>query len=617
LDPSGRATDLDRLGAMNETLRHRGPDDAGVWRSADRTAALAQRRLAVIDLTPGGHQPMLEDEGGLAIVFNGEIYNFQDLRSELEAHGHRFRSTSDTEVLLKAYRQWGLDCVSHLEGMFAFAIYDAGERRVFLARDRAGEKPLFWWRDGERVMFVSELKALMAHPDFPRRLRAEALDFYLAYGYIPGCMCIFEGVEKLGQGQAMTVDLTDGSSKKWTYWSLPEFPEPHPPADEEDLLAELESLFRDSVRRRLIADVPVGILLSGGLDSSLVTAMAASVSSRPVSTFTVTFPGHGGFDEGPYAKRVAEHFGTEHTELVAQPGAMDLMPLLARQYDEPMADSSMLPTYLVCKLIREHATVALGGDGGDELFGGYPHVSWLQRQSRWRRWLPRPLRLAAASCARRLPLGTRGRNHLIGFGREEPWSVAHINVYFDSGTRRRLLAPLVNGGWRPEMPETYKANLCAPGGNSLRWSTSVDFQTYLVDDILVKIDRASMLSSLELRAPWLDHHLVTFAFSKVPDALRACDGERKILVQRLGKRLLPSDLDLRRKQGFSLPLSAWFRGRWGDYVREILSEVDPHLFDRRTIDELVRGQEKGYGNTQRLFALAMFELWRREYRVVV
>ncbi len=611
LDTRGQATDLARLSAMNDTLRHRGPDDAGTWRSDDRTAALAQRRLAVIDLSPAGHQPMHDPTGRLTLVYNGEVYNFQPLRAELEGLGHRFASHCDTEVILAAYRQWGEACLPRLNGMFAFALHDADRRTVLLARDRAGEKPLFVYRDGSRLLFASELKALMAWPDMPRRVCPDALNAYLTYGYVPGPMCMLQGVRKLPPGSALRFDLASGAEHAWHYWTLPQSA---PPADgdAEALTDELDQRLAESVRQRLVADVPVGILLSGGLDSSLVTAMAARVGPR-VRTFTVSFPGHGQFDEAPHARRIAEHFATDHTELVAEPASMDLLPVLARQYDEPMADSSMIPTYLVCRQIRQHATVALGGDGADELFGGYVHVSWLQRQQRLRRIVPGPLRRLAGGLGRRLPMGVRGRNQLIGLGLDGPASVAQVNVFFDPQTRRKLLSPLGLDSLAWDAPQRARAALCRPGADALAWSTEVDFQTYLVDDILAKVDRASMLTSLELRAPWLDAGLIEFAFARVPDALRAADGQRKVLLRRLAGRLLPSGTDLTRKQGFSLPLGDWFDGPWGPYVREVLAGSD--LFDRPTVEALLAGQARGRNNTQRLYALMLLELWRREYRV--
>jgi len=605
----------DLLVTMRDTLRHRGPDDAGEWWLPDGRVGFAHRRLAVVDLSPGGHQPMQSSSGRLCITFNGEIYNHRDVRRTLESCGHRFRTASDTEVILEAYSEWGVDCLSRLNGAFAFGLYDYVTRQLFLARDRAGEKPLFYSHTPGRLVFASELKALMADPSFPRALDLAALEHYLAYGYVPGEMCILKGVRKLGQGQAMTYDLETDALHPWRYWQLPE-PSPSS-ASADELAEELEALLEGAVRRQLAVDVPVGILLSGGVDSSLVTAMAARVSPGPVRTFTISFPGHGVYDEAPYARLVAEHFGTQHTELVAEPSAVELLPELARQYDEPMADSSMVPTYLISRLVRQHTTVALGGDGGDELFGGYPHYSWILRQEHARRFIPRPLR-RLAGMARWLPPGLKGRNHLIGLTADLAYSIAHINMYFDGFTRHRLLAPVgIGRGGQDVSPETYKAGLCLPGHTLLQQATRADFQTTMVDAYLVKMDRASMLASLEVHAPWLDHQIIEFAFGRVPDMLRATDAERKILPRCLAQRLLPAALDLKRKQGLSMPLAVWFKGRWGSFVESVLCEADPGLFDQRTIRSLIVGQRRGYANTQRLFALAMFELWRREYGITL
>jgi asparagine synthase (glutamine-hydrolysing) len=421
-------------------------------------------------------------------------------------------------------------------------------------------------------------------------------------------------VRKLPAAHGLIYDLRTGQITSWKYWQLPQ--QVSSAASDVELVEELSDILMDSVRQRLIADVPVGILLSGGLDSSLVTAMAARVSSRPVKTFTIAFPGHGAYDEGPYARLVARHFGTEHVELVAEPASVELLPKLAWQYDEPMADSSMVPTYLVANLVRQQATVALGGDGGDELFGGYPYYSWIQSQEAVRRYIPRPLRqLAGGLAARCLPTGLKGRNYIIGFTSDLPQSIAHINVYFDQVSRSRLLAP---SGFNPDpgrSPEAYKASLCQPGYSPLQQATRVDFQTTMVDDFLVKVDRASMLASLEVRAPWLDYRLIEMAFGRVPDRLKATVRERKILTRRLAQRLLPAQLDLDRKQGFSLPLTAWLKGNWGRFIEEVLVQAEPRLFDQRAIQGLLRGQRRGLANTHRLFALTMLELWRRQYKI--
>ena len=602
------------LAAGRDAMTHRGPDDAGEWWSADGCVGLGQRRLAIIDLSPAGHQPMLDASGELGIVFNGEIYNFADLRRELAARGHAFRSQSDTEVLLAAYREWGTECLSRLNGMFAFALYDGRRRQLFMARDRAGEKPLFYVQANGTLRFASELKGLLADPALPRRINREALDCYLAMGYVPGERCILQGVNKLPPAHALLFNLNEGQARVWRYWALPEL-EAAGPMDEAALLDELESLLEDAVRRQLVADVPVGILLSGGVDSSLVTAMAVRATPK-VKTFTIRFPGYGPYDETEHARLIARHFHTEHIELEAAESTVDLLPRLARQFDEPLVDSSMIPTYLVSRLIREQCTVALGGDGGDELFGGYPHYSrllWMQRKLGW---IPHRWRCSIAQAAESLlPVGFKGRNWLQGLAVDLANGLPLIAVHFDPRTRRHLWAG--PGAWtliaesarNPRIPET---------ADLLQRATRMDFENYLAEDILVKVDRASMLNSLEVRAPFLDYWVIEFAFGKAPSALKATATDRKILLKKLTTRLLPPEFDQQRKQGFSIPLGAWLRsGPWRDFFSAVLLSSENTLFSHAIINKLLDGQTKGRANSERLFALVLFELWRREYQLSV
>ena len=401
-----------------DAIQHRGPDDWGDWWSDDTCVGLGHRRLSIIDLSAAGHQPMQDIEGELHIVFNGEIYNFADLRRELMGKGYAFRSHSDTEVILAAYREWGTACLSRLNGMFAFALYDSRNRKLFLARDRAGEKPLFYMLVDGAFRFASELKVLLADPAIPRRINRHSLDCYLAMGYVPGGRCILEGMNKLAPAHAMVFDLNTGQCDVWRYWELPVYDETRKvrELDEGELVNELEALLEASVRRQLVADVPVGILLSGGVDSSLVTAMAVRSASN-VRTFTISFPGDCRYDESAHARLIANHFRTEHTELSAAEVSADILPKLAGQFDEPIVDSSMIPTYLVSKLVRQHCTVAIGGDGGDELFGGYGHYSRLMWMNAKMGRLPRALRLLVAKTAESLvPVGFRGRVWLQGLG---------------------------------------------------------------------------------------------------------------------------------------------------------------------------------------------------------
>ncbi len=604
----------ERLAVMRDTMVHRGPDDAGLWCAPDLGIGLAHRRLAIIDLSPAGHQPMRDTTGNCCVVLNGEIYNYRKLRVELEARGHHFRSASDTEVLLEAYRAWGTECLSRLNGMFAFGLYDRQRDHLFLARDRGGEKPLYYRHSGGTLTFASELKALLADPDCPRAVSLQALEHYLAFGYVPGALCMIEGIRKLPAAHAAVYDCRSAQLRVWPYWKLPDPAEASPSS--EDLVDELDELLADSVRLRMIADVPIGVMLSGGMDSSLITAMAARVSPGRVRTFTIGFPGHGVHDESAHARLVAQHFGTEHVELAAEPVSVELLPELARQCDEPLADSSLVPTYIVSRLIRRQATVALGGDGGDELFGGYPYYSWLLGQVQLRRLLPEALgRMLGAVARRWIPSGVKGRNYVLALAADRRRSLAQFNVYFDTLARARLLSPVEGRDGLDGQPESFKLRLCQSGRSLVYQMTALDFQTYLVDDILVKVDRASMLASLEVRAPWLDPRIIEFAFRRVPDDLRVTRRERKVLPGRLARRLLPAEFDLTRKQGFSLPLDAWLKGRWGDFVNDVLRDMDPAIFDRRVVRRLLDNQRRGLANAPRLFALTMFELWRRHYRI--
>jgi asparagine synthase (glutamine-hydrolysing) len=596
-------------------MRHRGPDDAGEWWSTDGCVGLCHRRLAIIDLSPAGHQPMQDAGGEVCIVFNGEIYNFADLRRDLTAKGHAFRSDSDTEVILAAFREWGTKCLLHLNGMFAFAIYDGRNRELFMARDRAGEKPLYYALDQGAIRFASELKGLMADPAFPRRIDPEALDCYLAMGYVPGERCLLKGVKKLPPAHALLFDLESGCLRLWRYWQLPEcnaMPEAGK-ADEDALLQELETLLEDSVRHRLVADVPVGVLLSGGVDSSLITAVAARAIPR-VKTFTIRFPGYGRYDETEHARRIARHFGTDHMELEAAESTVDLLPVLARQFDEPIADSSMIPTFLVSRLVRAHCTVGLGGDGGDELFGGYSHYNRMLRVQKALAQVPLYLRSPVARAAETiLPVGLKGRNWLQGLGVDFKVGLPMVSSAYDAATRRLLMAR--EGAW-PLVAEGVREQRIPRATDLLQRATRMDFGDYLAEDILVKVDRVSMLNSLEVRAPMLDYRLIEFAFGKVPPYLKATAVSRKVLLKKLSARVLPKDFDQNRKQGFSIPLGSWLQsGPWGRFFRETLLGSGNALFDRKMVVKLLDGAAKGRTNSERLFSLVLFELWRKEYGV--
>lgn len=598
-------------------LGHRGPDDAGEWWSEDGQVGLGHRRLAVIDLSPSGHQPMQDIAGELCIVFNGEIYNFMELRKQLAGRGHSFRSRSDTEVILAAYREWGFDCLLHLNGMFVFALYDKRYQRVFLARDRAGEKPLFYAIRNGTLRFASELKGLMADSTLERRIDHDALDCFLAMGFVPGYRCIVKDIHKLPPAHALQFDLRNGIGRVWRYWELPAPPEGSQSRiderDEAALLDELEALLEDAVRLQLVADVPVGVLLSGGVDSSLITAMAARASGK-VKTFTVGFPDFGKYDETIHARLIAGYFGTRHFELNSGRVDPGLLSILARQYDEPMIDSSMIPTYLVSQLVRQHCTVALGGDGGDELFGGYPHYKRLLWIKERLSWIPGAFKNIIANTARLVvPVGFTGRNWLTSFTYDSRTGMPLIGMLFDAAERRRLLGEANCSGelvaelvWNSRVPVT---------DDLLQRATRMEFENYMAEDILVKVDRASMYHSLELRAPLLDYRVIEFAFGRIPSKLKATATQTKILLKKLAARLLPAEFNYNRKQGFSIPLADWLKhGPWRDRFLEVLLEPQCS-FSREAITSLIRGQDRGMNNQERLFGLVLFELWRREYQI--
>ena len=602
----GENVALATVETMAMTLGHRGPDDQGAWHSPDGRVGFGHRRLSIIDLSAAGHQPMHDASSALTVAFNGEIYNFIELRRELASFGRTFRTATDTEVILEAYGQWGLHFVEHLNGMFAIALHDRENDRVVLARDRAGEKPLFYSHASGRLSFASELKALMANPSFQARLEPRALNAYLAYGYVAGPLSILRDVYKLPQGHLLTYDLRIDRLATWPYWRLPAAPSNGRRGVADDALVdELEALLVDSVRMRLIADVPVGIMLSGGVDSSLVTAMAARASTKRVKTFTISFPGHATFDEAPHARTVARHFGTDHVELAVQPATVDLLPLLARQYDEPLADSSMVPTYLFETDSQQPpspsaATAATSCSAATATTPGSSASSASATCS------PAPLRRAVAPqprCCHRAPADALS----VGCG-GEPSSPRSGEPLFRPRDAPGLLAPSASrrrANRRTRKPRSTPIQVRAPARDCRR------LPDLLVDDILVKVDRASMLASLSAACCSIR------ASSSSPmgalDHLRSLNGTRKVLLRRLAQRVLPRELDITRKQGFAIPLDRWFCGDWGALFRDVLG-ASRH-FDRAVIQRLLAGQKLGLVNSHRIFALTMFELWTREYNV--
>jgi asparagine synthase (glutamine-hydrolysing) len=613
---AGRAGALtpDLLATMRDKIAHRGPDDKGIWSTADGSVLFGHRRLAILDLSPAGAQPMENPTRTTVVTFNGEIYNHEELREELGRAGARFKGRSDTEVLLAAYDAWGERCVERLRGMFAFAIFDRTRKTLFMARDRAGEKPLYWAMHRGGVVFASELKALLADPEFPRRLSPEGFAHYLSFGYVPGDKCILDGVHKLAPAHTLSWSLGDAAPVIRRYWDVP-----LANADEglsaEQLADELQQLLTLSVSEQLVADVPLAVLLSGGIDSSVVTAIAARASAHKVRTFTVTLPGFPQLDERRYARSVADFLGTEHVELPLDQSSVDLIQTLAAQYDEPLADSSMIPTYLLAKTVSQHCKVVLGGDGGDELFGGYLAYQAALRRERVQARLPSGVRSLVAAAARGLlPSGTKGRNTLMALQGGTAEGIAQSVVWTDQSDFASVSPWLARRSAEPA-PSLWRRALVERARGLPGAVMATDFRSYLPDDILVKVDRASMLCSLEVRAPFLDRRVIDFAYERVPNRLRVTAQERKILLKTLAKRLLPAELDFDRKQGFTIPISTWLTPQ---IVADWKRDCDPQIraiLSESAISRLVRQRETASGEHS-LYALMMLTLWMREYAIL-
>ncbi len=575
---------------MIGAIRYRGPDDFGIWRDERLGVGLGHARLSVLDLSPEGHQPMLSSSGRYILSYNGEVYNFSELRSELERAGARFRGHSDTEVMLAAFEAWGLEkSIQRFDGMFAFALWDRVERKLALVRDRLGEKPLYYGWCGKAFLFGSELKALSSHPSWRGDINRAVLASYMRYGYVPLPHSIYRGICKLLPGTWLQISADDRPGHMpapTTYWSAREVAMQEPLTDLSDAAATdaLDSLLQEAVGRQMIADVPLGAFLSGGIDSSIVVALTQCQSSRPVRTFSIGFS-ESDYDEARYAKLVASHLGTDHTELyLSAKESLDVIPRLPEIYDEPFGDSSQIPTHLVAALARKHVTVALSGDGGDELFGGYNRYFW--GRSIWSRIgpVPRGFRygvgrmMTALSPAvwdrigKFLPRG--GRQPALGDRIHKLASVIDVDgpdeLYRRLVSQHREPGSLVVGA--EEAPIWADAEAAAFGRSDFTERMMFhDLVGYLADDILTKVDRAAMAVSLETRVPLLDHHLVELAW-RLPLAMKIRNGQGKWLLRQVLDRYVPRALIDRPKQGFGVPLDAWLRGPLREWAEELLDE---------------------------------------------
>jgi asparagine synthase (glutamine-hydrolysing) len=591
---------------MCQVIRHRGPDDQGVW--VGDGAAMGMRRLSIIDLA-GGHQPIFNEDQSILVILNGEIYNYRELQKDLQEHGHRFHTNSDTEAIVHAYEEYGDDCVKHLRGMFTLAIWDRNRQRLLAARDRFGKKPLNYYWDGQRLIFGSEIKSIL-EAGIPREVNQIALDEFLVYRCVPAPNTLFKGVMKLPPAHILVYENGQISTK--CYWELPFRPTCQD--DEATAIERIRALLKEAVEVRLMSEVPLGAFLSGGIDSSIVVGLMSSMMSQPVKTFSIGFE-EDDFSELPYARQVAQHFGTDHHEFFVRPELISVLPQLAWAYDEPFSDASMLPTYYVSKLAREHVTVVLTGDGGDEIFGGYTPYrrEWLISR------IPPILRSLLAFGSRFMPDGMRGKNRLGSLTRDLPTRTVQSQMVFGANLRSSMYSPEYFAQVRAHNPyerliSEFRAVSDLDVTAQLQY---VDVRAYLANDILVKVDKASMFNSLETRAPMLDQYLVEYVAS-LPSTIRMRNGVLKYLLKKVAADLLPAEILTRRKQGFGVPIKHWFRGDLNGYAYELL--LSPRAQQRGIFNpEFIRNLLKAHATTtlvnhsSRIWALLCLELWFQVY----
>jgi asparagine synthase (glutamine-hydrolysing) len=624
------------LPEASKRLSHRGPDDSGFIHDEAAGVGLAHRRLSIIDLSSAGHQPMKSDDGKVCICYNGEIYNFRKIRKLLEGCGHRFKSATDTEVVLKAYLQWGTECLGQFVGMFAFAIWDSRNQTLFLARDRLGIKPLYYYLNESEgsLIFSSELKALMVFGNFVKDIDPDAIPLFLHYQYIPAPGTIFKNTHKLLPGYFLIYDGDNVRSKE--YWELPKLPEiqKNPQHSEEEQLQRLDDLLTMAVSDRLISDVPLGALLSGGIDSSVIVALMQKISSTPARTFSIGFK-EKGYNEAPWAAMVAKHLKTEHTELyVTANDALDVIPSLPDFYDEPFADSSAIPTFLVSHLTRQQVTVALSGDGGDEQFCGYVRYWTTKSMANGFNRFPLPIKKAVSRMLALIPT---------------PW-VENCYLPLHNFLPQRLRMANFPDKWQKllklmdqtRISELYRMTICLWSAQEISDMLSqtlpqsryeetfaetvdwpllsrlmrVDQKTYLPDAMLTKVDRASMANSLEIRVPLLDHRVVEFT-AGLPEHFKYRNGTGKYLLKKLLARYLPVSLFERPKMGFGVPIDHWLRFELKDLLLDFLSAERlkrEGLFNTNFVDKKIKEHLSGQVNHQyRLWPLLMWEMWRERW----
>lgn len=611
---TAKPVDPDRVKRMTDAIAHRGPDGAGVWTAPG--VGLGHRRLSIIDLE-GGAQPMHSRDGALTLTFNGEIYNFRELRRELEAAGYAFQTNSDSEVILQGWHHWGVDCVQHFHGMFAFAIHDARTKQLFIARDRVGVKPLYYApiADGS-VLFGSELKALIVHPALRREIDHAAIDDYMAFGYVPDHACIIRGVKKLPAGHYLLLQQGRVLPEPVQYWDIDYSQRVR--GSQAELSEELMRLMRQGVESRMVADVPLGAFLSGGVDSSTVVALMAEKSRQPVKTCSIGFD-EAGLDESAYAERIARRFATDHRNRQVAADDFGLIDQLAFHFDEPFADASALPTYRVCEMAREQVTVALSGDGADEALAGYRRHVFHHNEERVRGMLPQKLRGPLFSTLGQIypkadwaPRAFRAKTTFLSLGRSGPQGYTNAVSFATPEIRNNLYSDRMRTSIAGYRAESHMEKLMteAPARSGLDQAQYADMKMWLPGDILTKVDRTSMAVGLEAREPLLDHRLLEFAAS-LPERMRIRGGQGKWLMKKTMQTRLPDDILYRPKMGFVTPIDAWFRGPLASQAEAlsasfVFAQMD--LFDSKAIARIAADHIAGRVNHGRLlWQLVMLE----------
>jgi len=603
------------LKKMSDALHHRGPDDEGHY--IQQNVGLGFRRLSIIDLSTG-HQPLANEDDSIWIVFNGEIYNYHELHDDLISKGHVFKTKSDTETIVHLYEQYGTDCVKHLRGMFGFAIWDSKKQQLFCARDRFGIKPFYYYSDIEKFVFGSEIKSILKADNIDKTLSYEALDSYLAYGYITSDLSIYSNVKKLQPGHYLLLSFKNKVSIEIKrYWEI-KF-EPDYSKNEDQWSEEIEACLAETVKLHMISDVPLGAFLSGGVDSSSVVAMMARNSSRPIKTFSIGFKEQK-YNELKYATEVAKKYGCEHREQIVEPESVSLLPKLVSAYDEPYADSSAIPTYYVCKMARENVTVALSGDGGDELFAGYNSYTRNKEIYSFPLNFKSPFlnKLIWGNVHKLIPQSVRGRNLTYYLSQNKDY-LGSFSTFWKKHERRKHL---LNYGAinRTVTSELYKQKILKTSSTDdfVTNLQNLDLQTYLVDDILTKVDRASMLNSLEVRVPLLDHKFAELTF-KIPSNLKLKGKNQKYIFKKSMSPYLPESILKHPKQGFAVPISVWFKGDLKTYVNDTFNSKCCLLYnylDRRFVQKAISMNEKNdkhrWDTSEKIWALLFFNEWLKQ-----